>query len=76
MEIAFWQDLNIENFNVFIRDLSSSMNTNIKYMIEDLDKEKDKIKDKGKQKQLKKDLIILEQNIKRHKKIIEEDKEK
>ena len=65
MEIAFWQDLNIENFNVFISDLSSSMNTNIKYMIEDLDKEKDKIKDKGKQKQLKKDLIILEQKYKK-----------
>ena len=39
METAFWQELDNNNFNVFIRDLSSSVNTNLKHMIEDLDKE-------------------------------------
>ena len=37
METAFWQKLDTNNFNVFIRDLSISVNTNLKFMIEDLD---------------------------------------
>jgi len=79
METAFWQDLNINNFNVFIRDLSSSVNSNLRHMIEDLDKEtKDEITPKchNKNKKVvikKKDLIIQQQNIKRYKQFIEED---
>ena len=38
METAQWQALDTNNFNVFIRDLSSSMNINLKHMIEDMDK--------------------------------------
>ncbi len=72
METAFWEELNTNNFNVFIRDLSSSMNTNLKHMIEDFDKDKDKDKIKPK-KMKKKDLIIIEQNKKRYKKSIDED---
>lgn len=73
METAFWQELDNNNFNVFIRDLSSSVNTNLKHMIEDLDKETEVMVNK-KKKIKKKDLIILEQNKKRYKKRVEEDK--
>lgn len=76
METAFWQELDTNNFNVFIRDLSSSVNTNLKHMIEDLDKEdsnKNK-KDNKPKKMKKKDLIILEQNKKRYNKSVEDDK--
>ena len=48
METVFWQDLNSNNFNVFIRDLSSSMNINLKHMVEDLFKEEEKERPKGK----------------------------
>ena len=81
METAFWQDLDINNFNVFIRDLSSSVNNNLKHMIEDLDKENNNISTKShnkiKNKKIvikKKDLIIQQQNEKRYKQFIEEDK--
>ena len=76
METAFWQELDTNNFNVFIRDLSSSVNTNLKHMIEDLDKEDSNTikKDNKPNKFKKKDLIILEQNKKRYNQSIEEDK--
>ena len=76
METAFWQELDTNNFNVFIRDLSSSVNTNLKHMIEDLDKEDSNTikKDNKPNKLKKKDLIILEQNKKRYNQSIEEDK--
>ncbi len=82
METVFWQEFNSNNFNVFIRDLFSSVNINLKYMIEDLDKEEKKdlsMKksnyDKKKKKCIKKkDLIIQEQNQKRYQKNIDEDK--
>ena len=67
METAFWQKLDNNNFNVFIRDLSSSVNTNLKHMIEDSDKE-NKINPKKNNKPKKKDLIIQEQNKKRYNK--------
>ena len=71
METALWQVLDINNFNVFIRDLSSSVNTNLKHMIEDFDKVHEKeVKPK---KMKKKDIIILEQNKKRYNKLIEGD---
>lgn len=75
METAFWQELDTNNFNVFIRDLSSSVNTNLKHMIEDLDKEDSNRfkKDNKPKKMKKKDLIILEQNKKRYNKSVEED---
>lgn len=75
METAFWQELDTNNFNVFIRDLSSSVNTNLKHMIEDFDKDKINKENKSTKpnKLKKKDLIILEQNKKRYNKSIEED---
>ena len=75
METVFWQDLNSNNFNVFIRDLSSSMNINLKHMIEDLCKEeKERPKGKKKQKVMKKaDIIIQEQNKKRYTQKIDKD---
>lgn len=76
METAFWQELDTNNFNVFIRDLSSSVNTNLKHMIEDLDKEdsNENRKDNKPKKIKNKDLIILEQNKKRYNKSVEDDK--
>ena len=57
-------------FNVFIRDLSMGLNTNLKHMIQDNDKISDKTT-KSK-KPMKKDLIIQEQNKKRFK-LIQDD---
>ena len=82
METAFWQKLDTNNFNVFIRDLSISVNTNLKFMIEDLDNVdkalivSDKTSmNKNKKKKIikKKDIIIKEQNEKRYKRFLEED---
>ena len=76
METAFWQELDNNNFNVFIRDLSSSVNTNLKHIIEDLDNlnKETNTKSKKNTKPKKKDLIIQEQNKKRYNKLVEEDK--
>ena len=76
METAFWQELDNNNFNVFIRDLSSSVNTNLKHIIEDLDNLNKETNNKTKKniKPKKKDLIIQEQNKKRYNKLVEEDK--
>ena len=75
MESAFWQELDNNNFNVFIRDLSSSVNTNLKHIIEDLDNLNKETNNKPKKniKPKKKDLIIQEQNKKRYNKLVEED---
>ena len=49
MDILLKQDIDKNNFNVFIRDLSSSLNTNLKHIIEDtLKNDKKPIKNKGK----------------------------
>jgi len=79
METAQWQALDTNNFNVFIRDLSSSMNINLKHMIEDMDKKSiqpvQKKNKKGKKPVMKKkDIIIQQQNEIRRKKYLEEDK--
>ena len=75
-EAIFLENINYDNFNVFIRDLSSSINTNIKYMIEDTIKINKVKQDKGKisKKHIKKaDLIINEQNTKRKKILVDRD---
>ena len=79
METARWQELDTNNFNVFIRDLSSSMNINLKHMIEDMDKGSiqpvQKKNKKGKRPVMKKkDIIIQKQNEIRRIKHLEEDK--
>ena len=78
METLFWETHNNSLFNVFIRDLSMSLNTNLKHMILDNDKQiqnkaekSEKLKKSKKPK--KKDLIIQEQNKKREKKIFDDD---
>ena len=38
METLFWETHNNSLFNVFIRDLSMGLNTNLKHMIQDNDK--------------------------------------
>ena len=77
METLFWETHNNSLFNVFIRDLSIGLNTNLKHMIQDNDKESEKVNDKTKSKKpkpmKKKDLIIQEQNKKRFEKLIHDD---
>ena len=72
METLFWETHNNSLFNVFIRDLSMGLNTNLKHMIQDNDKVSDKTT-KYKKPMKKKDLIIQEQNKKRFKKLIHDD---
>jgi len=78
METLFWEIHNNSLFNVFIRDLSLGLNTNLKHMILDYDKIKtnnkssDKVSKKPKPMK-KKDLIIMEQNKKRENKLIQDD---
>ena len=43
METIFWQSLNKNNFNIFMRDLSQN-SINLKHMLEDLNKEKKEVK--------------------------------
>jgi len=77
MDFLLKQNIDKNNFNVFIRDLSSSLNTNLKHMIEDnVNLKKQSINNsKNKKKQVikKKDIIITEQNKKRKQIIINED---
>ena len=69
MDILSKQVVDKNNFNVFIRDLSSSLNTNLKHIIEDTLKNKSvskPIKNKGKKQVVKKaDLIRAEVTKKR-----------
>ena len=76
METLFWENNDINNFNIFMRDLSVSVSKNLKHMIEDLDKDENNkdMKSKKPKKPKKKDLIIQEQNKLRKSKLIEEDK--
>ena len=51
MDILLKQDIDKNNFNVFIRDLSSSLNTNLKHIIEDT---------------LKKDIPEIPENVRKN----------
>ena len=81
METLQWENIHKNNFAVFIRDLSDSLNINLKHMIEDLDKEtlldlsleKKSKKNKKKKHIKKKDIIIQEQTKLREQKILNED---
>ena len=73
MENYSWEIFNRDNFNVFIRDLTSSVNINLKHMIEDSIKEECVFK-KEKKKHIKKaDLIIQKQKEKKYKEDIQKD---
>lgn len=71
--ILQWQDIDKTKFVVFIRDLSESLQINLKHLLEDSFKEKDK---KSLKPLKKKDFIILEQTKKRYQKDIATDKQK
>ena len=73
METLFWENHNNSLFNVFMRDLSGNLNTNLKHMILDNDKLSETKLNKKPKKLKKKDLIIQEQNKKREKKLIQDD---
>lgn len=81
-DIILKQNIDRNDLSIFIRDLSSNLNVNLKHMIEDClktdvknDKKNDKNKKNNKKKQVikKKDLIIQEQNKIREKKLYEDD---
>ena len=77
MDFLLKQNIDKNNFNVFIRDLSSSLNTNLKHIIEDtLKNDKKPIKSKGKGKKpivKKPDLIRAEVTKKRNETILKDD---
>ena len=79
MDFLLKQTVDNNNFNVFIRDLSSTVNTNLKHVIEDtLQDDKPVIHKKGKKKDKKPvmkkaDIIRAEVNKKRALKIIKDD---
>lgn len=74
MDILSKQTIDKNNFNVFIRDLSSTLNTNLKHVIEDTLKNEPKQNNKGKKKVVKKaDLIRAEVTKKRNEEKIKND---
>ena len=76
MELLHWEIHNNSMFNVFIRDLLQSLNTNLKHMILDNDKIETDNKSKKPKVMKKKDLIIVEQTKKRESKLIDDDLQK
>ena len=79
MDFLLKQNIDKNNFNVFIRDLSSNLNTNLKHIIEDTisNKQPDKINKnhkKSKKPVMKKaDIIRAEVNKKNKEKVIKDD---
>ena len=73
METLTWEKHDNALFNVFIRDLSMGLNTNLKHMILDNNNDESKIKLKKPKLMKKKDIIIQEQNKKRETKLIDDD---
>ena len=81
MSSVQWEQIDKDQFNVFIRDLSLHSNTNLKHMIEDLDHTKTIQPDKKHKKQKKqiikkKDLIIQENEKNKQKLLIKNDERK
>jgi len=82
METLQWENIDKNKFSIFMRDLSENTKINLKYMVDDLNKDKkiisfdkNKKKYKNNQKNIikKKDLIIAEQNKKKQEKILKDD---
>ena len=77
MEIITKNNIDKQHFSLFIRDLSETLNTNLKHVIEDTIKtdEKSEKPHRGKKKPIKKkaDIIRESQNAIREKKLIETD---
>jgi superfamily II RNA helicase len=79
METIQWENIDMNNFNIFMRDLTYNNNINLKHQIEDLLNKNLIINKKDKKKKniiKKKDLIIMEQEKKRNQKIYDDDKQK
>ena len=72
-ETLTWEKHDNALFNIFIRDLSMGLNTNLKHMILDNNNDESKIKLKKPKLMKKKDIIIQEQNKKRETKLIDDD---
>lgn len=74
-----WEDVNKEQFSVFIRDLSQSVNANLKHMISDLEISERKMEikpptQKKHKKMSNKERIIKENNERLQKKHTDKDK--
>jgi len=78
MDYLYWQNIDRNNFNVFVRDLSQRLNSDVKNIILDTynDIEKIETKNKKSKKPKKKDIIIMEQTIKRNQKLYIDDTNK
>ena len=77
METIQWEQLNNDQFSVFIRDLSINYNTNLKHMIEDFDNNDIKKNNHKKKQHIKKKDLIIQQNEKnKYKKLISNDEQK
>ena len=80
---VMWETLDLNNFRVFLRDLSASTDINLKHMIEDsVQQEKaqetithSKKHNKKKPQIKKKDMIIQENNKRLRQKEVESDKQ-
>ena len=72
----FWDNINSNNFLLFIRDLSDKIDINIKHLIDNILNNNNNIKSKKNIKPKKKDLIIREQNLKRYQENIKLDLKK
>lgn len=76
MDTYMIENFDRDSFNIFIRDLSQSVNVNLKHMIEDLviDNKKETIqKNKKKKVKTKAEIIIENQKIKKYKKDLKND---
>ena len=84
MDLLIKQKIDKQDLSIFLRDLSSDVNINLKHMVEDMIRKKGDIENQDKQKKYngnkkkkkpmkKKDIIIREQNEKRRKAYIEDD---
>jgi uncharacterized protein (UPF0333 family) len=81
MDHLYWQNIDRNNFNVFIRDLSERLNSDVKNIILDTYNDIEKVQNKNKKitkptKPKKKDLIIMEQTKKRNEKLYVDDTNK
>ena len=76
MDFLYWQNIDRNNFNIFVRDLSERLNSNVKNIVVDTYNDLEKSKTIKKKKMNKKEMIILEQTIKRQKKMYDDDLKK
>ena len=77
MDFLYWQNIDRNNFNIFVRDLSEKLNSNVKNIVIDTYNDLEKSKKIKKMKKMnKKEMIIYEQTIKRQKKMYDDDLKK